>query len=181
MIRLEEQHQREQYFFDEPTLGELCPLIAGFTNPCCLCAPTVAAALHKRGRDVAALDVDRRFAALPRFLHWDLYRPERLEQRFDMVFCDPPFFAVSLSQLFRAIRLLAGFDLSVPVAISYLARREAALLSVFGPMGLRPTGYAPGYRTVRRCAKNDIRLYANVDAPLWTAAQKGPGGRLPCS
>lgn len=143
-------------------------LLTGFENPCCLCAPALAAAMHARGRRVVALDVDERFAGLPRFIRWDLYRPTHLEQRFDLIICDPPFFKVALGQLFRAVRVLARFDLSVPVAISYLARREAALLSVFAPFGLGPTGYAPGYRTVRRCDRNDIRLYANFDVPLWT-------------
>ena len=123
--------------------------------------------LHERGRDdVRVLDVDRRFADLPGFIEWDLYRPRHLDEPFDLVLCDPPFFNVSLSQLFAAVRLLCRFDLTHKVMISYPVRRRRAVLGTFAPFGLAETGYSPGYLSVQRCAKNDIEFYANFQAGL---------------
>jgi len=160
----EEHHHREQYFFDPPTLATLADFVQTFDRPCCLCAPMLGRELHRRGKSVAVLDVDRRFAALPGFIEWDLYRPSHLEPDFDLILCDPPFFNVSLSQLFAAIRMLSHFDLSRKVMISYPVRRQAAILGAFTPFNLHATGYRPGYLTVQKCEKNDIEFYANFDA-----------------
>ena len=171
----EELHAREQYFFDADTLEALADFVGRFERPCLLCAPMLGRALHERGRDVRVLDVDRRFADLPGFVEWDLYRPRHLDEAFDLVLCDPPFFNVSLSQLFTAVRLLCRFDLSHRVMISFPLRRSRALLGTFAPFGLAPTGYSPGYLTVQRCAKNDIEFYANFDTGLPPAERRGVG------
>lgn len=159
----EEHHHREQYFFDEQTLGELANFVDSFASPCCLCAPMLGRELHRRRRDVTVLDVDHRFADLPGFVEWDLYGPKHLEMEFDLIVCDPPFFNVSLSQLFTAIRLLCHFDLTRRVMISYPVRRQNAILGTFAPFNLIPTGYRPGYLTVQQCEKNEIEFYANFD------------------
>jgi Probable N6-adenine methyltransferase len=163
---MEERHEREQYFFDAATVRVLADFVGSFERPCCLCAPMVGRELHRRGRAVRVLDVDERFADLSGFLAWDLYRPRHLDEEFDLVLCDPPFFNVSLSQLFSAVRVLCHFDLTKPVMISYPARRSRAILGTFAPFGLRPTGYRPGYQTVQKCDKNEIEFYANFDADL---------------
>lgn len=159
----EENHQREQYFFDEETLRTLGDLVESFSRPCCLCAPMIGRELHRRRRSVRVLDVDRRFADLPGFVEWDIYRPRRLDEEFDVILCDPPFFNVSLSTLFKAIRLLCHFDLTRKVMISYPRRRADAVVKVFAPFDLRPTGCKPGYLTVQKCEKNDIEFFANWD------------------
>jgi len=158
-----EIHANEQYFFDQPTLDRLCDLLIGFDRVCVLCAPRLGGALEQRGREVRTLDIDDRFEHLHGFLRWDLDRPEHLGERFDVILCDPPFFNVSLSQLFTAIRMLSGFDFTQKIAVSYLTRRAEAVLGTFAPFNLRPTGVHPGYVTVQQCAKNDIEFYANFD------------------
>src|SRR5437868_1962621 len=115
---MEERHEREQYFFDAATVRVLADFVGSFERPCCLCAPTIGRELHRRGRAVRVLDVDERFSDLSGFLAWDLYRPRHLDEEFDLVLCDPPFFNVSLSQLFSAVRVLCHFDLTKPVMIS---------------------------------------------------------------
>lgn len=162
----DERHEREQYFFDAATVDELCGVVGRFERPCCLCAPSVGAEMHRRGRAVRILDTDRRFAHLPGFLEWDLYRPRHLDEEFDLILCDPPFFNVSLSQLFSALRTLCHYDLGRPILVSYLARRSAAIVSALAPFNLRPTGYHPRYLTVQRCERNDIELFANTDLDL---------------
>jgi hypothetical protein len=164
---MHENHAHEQYFFDEPTLETLAGLVARFERPCLLGAPMLARRLHERAprrprqAPVRLLDIDERFRDVPGFLKWDIYRPVPLEESFDVILCDPPFFNVSLSQLFTAVRLLARFDYAQPLMISYLARRESALRGTFARFNLEPSGMFPTYRTVQSCAKNDIQFYAN--------------------
>lgn len=162
---MEENHQREQYFFDEGTVHALADMLMPFDRPCTLCAPLVGRELARRKRPVHVLDIDERFASVPGFQRWDLFRPTHLPEPFDVILCDPPFFNVSLSQLFTALRLLCHFDLSRRIVIGYLVRREDALLAAFVPFGLRPTACYPAYRTVKACGRNDIQLYANFDLP----------------
>jgi len=161
---MDERHEREQYFFDAPTLRALADFAGGFERVCCLCAPMLGRELHRRGRAVRVLDVDRRFADLPAFREWDLCRPAHLDEEFDLLICDPPFFNVPLSRLFTAVRLLCHFDPSRRVLISYPLRRRRAIMGAFSPFGLRPTGFRPTYQTVQKCEKNDIEFFANFDA-----------------
>jgi hypothetical protein len=159
-----EIHRNEQYFFDDQTLDHLAGFLAGWPSPCCLCAPLLGQRLARRGVVVSVLDVDERFVAAPGFRRYDLYRPEWLDAEFGIILCDPPFFNLSLSQLFAAIRKLSHFRFDQPLLISYLHRRAASLLGTFAPFGLRPTGYHPTYQTVRACAKNDIEFFSNLSA-----------------
>lgn len=158
---VEELHENEQYFFDAATLDELATMFAAFERPCVLCAPMLGRVLAERKVDVRILDIDRRFADVPGFIYWDVHRPTRLNEQFDAIFCDPPFFNVSLSRLFRAIRVLARFDFAQPLAITHLARRSSAIEGTFAPFSLAPAGYHPGYQTVKRCEKNEVEVFAN--------------------
>ncbi|MEO0475629.1 MAG: hypothetical protein AAF085_06625 [Planctomycetota bacterium] len=161
---MHENHANEQYFFDAPTLDRLRDVVARFEDPCILCAPMLGRSLHEHGQPAAVLDIDDRFADLPGYQRWDVYRPEPVEQAFGLILCDPPFFNVSLSELFRAIRLLAKFDLTTPIAIGYLARRERALLGTFAPFNLQASTFRLGYQTVQdQTGRNDIRLYTNFE------------------
>lgn len=157
-----EQHQHEQYFFDPTTIANLADFVQGFAQPCCLCTPMVGRELVRRSVKLTILDSDERFADLPGFQKYDLYRPVWLGQPFDLILCDPPFFNVSLSQLFQAIRLLSRYDSNQPLLICYLKRREANLLGTFGAFNLQPTGYNPGYLTVQAVDRNEIEFYSNL-------------------
>lgn len=159
-MRIDEDHQREQYFFDPPTIRRLADLLAPFERPCCLCTPRVGQALEARGRACATLDADDRFAFLDGFTPWDLYRPSALATSFDVILCDPPFHKVRLSQLFEAVRVLSGSG-TPRLALCYLASRSTALLGTFAPFGLAPTGVALGYVSVRPIEENRIELFAN--------------------
>lgn len=157
-----ENHANEQYFFDAPTLDRLREVVVRFEDPCVLCAPMLGRSLQEHGQAATVLGIDRRFADLPGYRRWDLCRPEPVGRAFGLILCDPPFFNVSLSQLFRAIRTLARFDLATPIAIGYLARRQSALLGTFAPFNLRPSTFRLGYQTVQdQTGRNDIRLYTN--------------------
>lgn len=159
---MHEDHKLEQYFFDEPTLARLTEFVSGYKRPVLLCAPMLGRYMEERGHPVQVLDVDRRFADLPGFRYWNIHNPEWLGYRPGLILCDPPFHTVKLDRLFKALRVLAGFDVTVPLAVTWLKRRERALMGTFAPFGLEPTGYRPGYVSVPDAV--DIRFYgARVD------------------
>jgi len=158
-----ELHENEQYFFDKPTLAHLADFVQDYSNPCCLCAPLLGQELARRGVSVRILDIDERFAHLDGFLRYDIYRPEWLGEEFGLILCDPPFYNISLSQLFAAIRMLSRNLYTQPLLVSYLARRSASVLGTFARFGLETTGYRPGYQTVQKAARNEIEFYGNLD------------------
>ena len=135
-----EKHELEQYFWTRDTITHLADFASSYERVCCLCAPTLGAELGRRGCKVTNLDRDNRFEGTPGYRPYDLYRPERLEQSegFDLIICDPPFYCVTLAQMFTALRLLADFRLDTPLMIGYLKRRERAVLGTFTTWGLRP-------------------------------------------
>lgn len=157
-----EKHELEQYFYDSTTISRLADFVEGYSNPCCLCAPMIGRELTQRGVSVRVLDIDVRFADLPGFRSYDLYRPEWLGEEFGLIVCDPPFFNVSLSQLFAAIRLLSRHDYRQPLLLSYLSRRGSNLMGTFARFGLESTGCGPGYQTVQEAARNDITFFGNL-------------------
>lgn len=163
---MHERHEHEQYFFVPETTEHLAGFAARFERPCCLCAPSVGVALGQRRVAARLLEIDERFEQTPGFLRWDLYRPRALEERFGLILCDPPFLKVSPSQLFAAVRTLAGGDLSQPLLICYPHDRAAALLGTFAPFGLRATGYHPRYISVQAHGPGDIEFYGNLSDEL---------------
>lgn len=161
---LHEDHSKEQFFFDANTTEVLASFVEGFSNPCCLCTPTVGSLVEEEGLDIATLDIDERFNHLKGFRRFDLYRPEHLGEEYDLILCDPPFFKVSLSQLFKAVRMLSRFDFEQPLMIAFLKRREPNILGTFAPFNLRPTGLSPVYRTLVKHDPKTIEFYSNLPA-----------------
>ncbi|HEX8237689.1 MAG TPA: hypothetical protein VF600_17150 [Abditibacteriaceae bacterium] len=162
-IKMYELHEQEQYFFDVATREHLAEFVRNFPNPCCLCAPLLGQALVERGVSTTILDTDDRFSSVAGFQHYDLYRPAPLQQTFGLIVCDPPFFKVSLSQLFQAVRLLSQFDYTQPLLICYLRRRTSNIMGTFSRFNLVPTGYLPHYQTVQSSERNEIEFFSNLD------------------
>ena len=167
-----ERHEHEQYFFDQETLQILGDGLKSFNSICCLCAPSLGEQLEKEGRNVRVLDIDTRFQQLDSFHYFDIHKPEWLGESFDLIVCDPPFFNVSLSRLFTAIRMLAQNNFNQPLLLSYLKRRADNILGTFSKFNLVKTDFHPGYQTVQKCQKNDIVFFSNtildlnVDDPI---------------
>ena len=158
-----ELHENEQYFFSEGTIEVLAEFVSLWEKPCVLCAPLLGSHLANAGVTVTVLDIDRRFESVPGFVYYDVQRPRWLDETFDLIVCDPPFFNVSLSRLFAAIQQLSHNDFTQQIFVSYLQRRADAILGTFGPFGLEPTGYCPDYQTVKRVERNDIQFFSNLD------------------
>jgi hypothetical protein len=159
---MEEHHEREQYFFDVPTVRRLADFLEGRDTPLCLCAPLVGAELTRRGAAVRVLDIDRRFADLPGYRFFDLQNPRWRGDPPGIVLCDPPFFGVSLSRLKKAIARITGYDFACPLLLTYLRRRQGKILDVFREFSLRPTGFLPGYETVPKLGKFEVELFGNL-------------------
>lgn len=161
-VTMDELHNNEQYFFDEPTLEQLAEFVSGWSRPCCLCAPLLGKCLARRGVDVTILDVDQRFAETRGFRTWDVCRPQWLATEFDLIICDPPFFNVPLSQLFTSIRLLARNNFEQSLLLFYLQRRDEAVTRAFARFGLAPTGYCPVYQTGQTVERNTVEMFGNL-------------------
>ena len=157
-----ELHDNEQYFFDGPTLVELSTFLSRFGSICCVCAPLLGKRLVEMNANVRILDIDARFSHLNGFVKFDLNKPHWLGVGFDVIVCDPPFFNVSLSQLFAALRMLSMNSFVQPLMVSYLKRREDAILGTFARFDLVATGYQPRYQTVQECERNRIEFYSNL-------------------
>ena len=164
--KMYEKHENEQYFFDKKTLTNLAEFVSSFDHPCCICAPLLGKELENRGVQVKILDIDERFSDLRGFRKYDLYKPEWLGEEFGLLICDPPFFRVSLSQLFTAMRLLSRNNYEQPLLISYLSRRSSNLRGTFSRFNLEPTNYYPIYQTVQSVRRNDIEFFGNLGPEL---------------
>lgn len=163
-----EIHRNEQYFFNSYTLRILSNLIKDINlyPVCCLCAPLLGKKLLDIGMFPAyvdILDIDKRFSNLASFIHYDIRRPIHINYMYKLIVCDPPFFSVSLSQLFNTIYKLSGYDFNRKIFISYLKRRENAILGAFSKFNLEPTGFYPKYQTVDTSDRNKIELYGNIE------------------
>lgn len=172
-----ELHQNEQYFWDDETTSDLADRLGRFVLPCCLCAPLPGRELSRRKVECRTLDIDERFGDVPGFARFDLYRPQYRAETFGVILCDPPFWSVSLSQLFSAVRLLAHHDWLQPLAICYPSRRSKNLCATFYRFGLAPTGVFPGYRTVTARETDRIEFFANFEL----GAPDGTDGEAPAS
>ena len=145
---MDEKHEQDQYFFDRDTLEHLAGFLGSFPRVCLLCAPMLGRVMSAQRGGVTVLDIDERFCQVQGFRYWNIYRPEAVQEDFDLVVCDPPFHKVSLSQLFRAIRVLTRFRADHRLLVSYLWRRQHAVVGTFRTYALEPTGYFPAYATV---------------------------------
>ena len=168
-----ERHEIEQFFWDDATLSQLAARICERTAPaeavCCLCAPFLGRELARRGRPSRVLDIDERFAQDRGFERFDLFRPAWRDGRFGLIVCDPPFWKVSLSQLFAAVRVLAHHDWEQPLLFCYPQRRGTSLCGTFARFGLAPLpSWRAGYRTLPEAkregkwAREGIIFFSNV-------------------
>lgn len=174
---MQERHEHEQYFFAPPTVHGLATFLASYSRPACLCTPMVGALLAQRGHPARILEIDERFAATSGFVRFDLYRPHTLDERFDLILCDPPFEKVGLAQLFAAVRVLAHGSFAQPLLLCYPSARAGALLGTFAPFGLTAIDAYPRYVSVQAHGPQGIRLYGNLGqerhAQLQRALQAG--------
>lgn len=159
----EENHKNEQYFFTDNTREKIVEIASKYAKICCISCPSVGEELENRGCDVTILDIDMRFNYLSGFKYWDIKVPTYIESQFDLIIMDPPFFNVSMTEIRKALKMLTHYDVSnTKLMISYLTRREKALISGLKIFKLKPMGFIPEYNTVDVTdPKREIMFYGN--------------------
>ncbi|MBN1214145.1 MAG: hypothetical protein JXA99_01760 [Candidatus Lokiarchaeota archaeon] len=170
---MDELYRNEQYFFDKNIEEILLNFIKLFKNPCLLCAPKLGREILNKGIPCTILDIDKRFSDIAGFQYFDLTKPYWIgANKFGIILCDPPFFNIKLSELFRAIKLLSQYDFSQYLFISYLVRRSKKFLNIFKAFNLKPSGFIPSYKSIEKSEKNKIEFYTNLPDSLIKSLKK---------
>lgn len=163
---MNELHENEQYFFTSEFENDFVNLIVNHyygSKICCVCCPMIGTRLADIGINVTILDIDTRFSNYSQFKYYDITNPQYLDDEFDLIICDPPFFNVSFSKLNKALKSLTHYDTNVSVILTYLLRRETKFLTNLSEFGLHRMNIRPQYKTVDVTdPKRDIRLYSNT-------------------
>ena len=155
---LEPNFNFSQYFFTKDTAVSLVTALDTFKNPCCLCTPRLADEWLKRGRVVTLLDIDSRFQYLPGFRQFDLRSPVTLDEKFDVIVIDPPFFVAEA--LLPLVRLLAR-DTNAALFLVFPKEREKELIEVFSEFHLKSTGISLAHCNVKRESTFLFALYGS--------------------
>lgn len=157
---MQENHQREQYWFNEPTLKRLGQLVGQYDDAVALCCPMLGQYMvDRKVTPPTVLDIDPRFEGEHWFKTWNIHRPAKLSFKPKLVIVDPPFKTIKLDRLWAALRVIVDDDFTTPVVFSWLKRTENRLLGVFSQYGMQPTGLVPGYVS----CNPEAELYANFN------------------
>ena len=143
--KLTEKRELEQYFWTSKTVKDILNACQYITDTCCFTTPSLAHAFHEEGREEKLLDIDERFKYLPRFEKFDIKNPHSMDESFNIIVIDPPFFNISTKELFDATNIITNNDYSTNIIIAYLKRFEYPLLETFKPYGISETNLMPEY------------------------------------
>uniref|UniRef100_A0A914Z4Z5 N6-adenine methyltransferase n=1 Tax=Panagrolaimus superbus TaxID=310955 RepID=A0A914Z4Z5_9BILA len=168
-----ERHDLEQYFWTESTVKRLMNSLNDFYEECCcLTTPSLAHGWHLEGREEWLLDIDRRFEYLPKFRYFNLITPENIEEDFQIIIFDPPFFYISMEQMYKAVCKIVKDNFKTKILIGFLKREERELMRYFGIFGIKPTNFLLEYAQVKPNKWKNYCLYSNVDLPGIKRAKK---------
>ena len=148
-----------QFNFAAETAAELVAMLNDYTNPCCCCTPTLAAEWRQNGRRVTLLDLDDRYAAFGNFIQYDLRNPVFINQHFDVIVADPPFFLPQ--PVHHAITTLVG-NSRPDLFLVFAADQEDELLALFADWKLQPIDYQLRHHHVKATHQNQFRLYGTA-------------------
>ncbi len=163
-FHLPENRDFEQYFFAKETIFKLLEAFRYEPDPTCLTTPTLGDAYYRYDeRAVPVLDIDRRFNYLPKYYFFDIRFPYQIEENVELLVVDPPFFIITLDELFDSICLLANNNFKVKLVISWLRRFEREFLKKFDAFNLKPTKFQMKYQTLKPNKWRNISLYSNYD------------------
>lgn len=161
-----ERHDLEQYFWTESTVRKLMNALNDFYEECCcLTTPSLAHGWHLEGREEYLFDIDRRFEYLPKFRYYDLTLPDAVTDSFRIVIFDPPFFYISMEQMYKAVCKIVHNNFKTKILMGFLKREERELMRYFGVFGIKPTNFLLEYATVKPNKWKNYCLYSNVDLP----------------
>ena len=128
-----ERYDLEQYFWTENTVNRLLQSLKFIDNCCCLTTPSLGEGFFRIGREEVVLDIDTRFDYLPKFRYFDIRTPEEQEEEFKIIILDPPFFYLSMEQIYKAVLTITKNDFNTKILIEFLRREEKILLETDAP------------------------------------------------
>jgi len=160
-----ELREVEQYFFTEEVIKNLIDSLEYEENIVCLGTPAVADGFYKfKQKIVTCLDIDSRFNYLPGFQFFDILNsPDEINFKTDLLIIDPPFFKMSLVELYNCVEKLTGGNKSTKITFAFVHREERALLNIFKSYNLQLTKFQLEYRTVEPNRWNNYALYSNFE------------------
>lgn len=164
---LKEDHKYEQFFWSKNVVNNIINSIGCQYNEkiCCLTTPSLAHQLHVNGQDEVLLDIDKRFNYLPKFKYYDVYDPKQLNNDFRILIIDPPFFAIPIEQIRRAVDILTNYNYNTFIIIAYIKRNEKRLRLAFKDYKLFPTTFPLEYVSIKPNKWSNFVLYANIELP----------------
>ena len=169
-----ERTDLEQYFWTVDTVQRLILSLSHIINYnksseiencCCLTTPSLGHGLHEQGYEEPVLDLDIRFAYLPKYRYYDILCPDMYEKPFKILVMDPPFFYIPMEQLLVAVKILLRNDMNGKLMVGFLIREEKTLLSTFKEFSLKRTNFKLEYATVKDNKWKNYALYSNIDLP----------------
>jgi len=165
--KLKEKRELEQFFWTSDTVKKLLTACQYITECCCFTTPSLAEGFKNVGRDEKLLDIDERFSYLPRFERFDIKNPHLPEGSgdFNVIVIDPPFFNVTIKQLFEATNIITNNNYKTNIIIAFLVRYEYPLLETFKPYGISETSASLEYAHIKPNKWRNFKLYSNIDLP----------------
>lgn len=163
--KIEEKREYEQFFWTSGTVKKLMDSCQYITECCCFTTPSLAEGFSKIGRDEKLLDIDERFSYMPRFEKFDIKNPHSIDESFNVIVIDPPFFNVTIKELFDATNIITGNNFNTNIIIAFLVRFEYPLLETFKPYGISETSATPEYAHIKPNKWKNFKLYSNIDLP----------------
>ena len=159
------RYDLEQYFWTEDTVNRLLVSLKFMDNCCCLTTPSLGVGFNNIGREEVVLDIDKRFDYLPKFRYFDIRTPQEQEEDFRIIILDPPFFYLSMEQIYNSVLTITKGDFNTKILIGFLKRESKILLETFKKFNLKETNFKLEYATAKPNKWQNYALYSNIDLP----------------
>ena len=157
-------YENQQYFFTSESVKYLVDHLDHFENPCCVGTPSLVKEWFERGRNVRLLDIDKRFNFLPGYKYYDITKPDRFDEKFDVIIMDPTF-GWGEGILLKTVNILSHNNHSQKIFLVHMADHELSILEIFKDYQLKPTEYYPKYANLRGEGRKFVKCFANFDFP----------------
>jgi 16S rRNA G966 N2-methylase RsmD len=164
---IEEDRKLEQFFWTSETVKKLLNACQYISECCCFTTPSLAQGFLNNGIDQKLLDIDTRFSYFPRFEKFDIKNPHEPEGsgNFNIIVIDPPFFNVTIKELFDATNIITNNNFNTNIIIAFLVRYEYSLLETFKKYKISETSTPLEYAHIKPNKWKNFKLYSNIDLP----------------
>jgi hypothetical protein len=165
----ENKKKYEQFFWTRETVMRLIESLkyTYISERCCLTTPSLAHAWYIQGEDEVCLDIDERFAYLPKYHFYDVRDPKPIKEceEFRIIILDPPYFVVPIEEFRKAVDVITKKNYDTKVILGFLKREEKRLLEAFSDYHLKPTKFPLEYASIKPSKWSNFCLYSNIDLP----------------